>query len=276
MSENAGEGSGRRRFVYVPPALNPEAEARAKINDQLKIREQESINFSPEELELQKKFMMSLFSLTPEEKEVFRGQVSQHKGRVRVFVHPYFEFAYESKKNNEFIGKGLERILAKPNSSTPPVIILQEKQNLARTKKRLIEVIGKSGHMVYFVATGQQTPYPVWIPEMPDTARERAHANSSDERWNFMTKSLQELGVTNLVVAGEIFEVYREEKPSPFQVKFRERREALGATRLDYNIAGCAGEAMRCFARDGFKVEVSGLVTPSSRTDMVRLERAKP
>lgn len=197
-----------------------------------------------------------LLSLSSVEKNRLKKRIEKWDGLVRIFVHPMYEKwrGHEEKYINDpeevklvEIERVLSKLIAMPESKTPPIIIMEERIFIKKLEKWLVEnPQGSSQKGIYFVKTRLNNP-------APDLEIKEAyfHPSPDTEAWKPLSDTLRELGVRKILLGG---------------IKLGVLFHKKDWTQKDPFLEFCVGIAMSHLSKDKggeFEVELSALTFPT-------------
>jgi len=151
---------------------------------------------------------LELFNLTEEQKSELKLRVEEHKGLVRIFIHP---MVVESKngeplKNNERVFAILARTIF--SEKAPPIIILENGIAIESWKLGIEKLSHKIPQKIYLVPTMHDYPYPI-VPGKPEPLErdeggrlQKKDFDYVDEGSKTFVKFLNDLGVKKIMIGG--------------------------------------------------------------------------
>ncbi len=230
---------------------------------------------------------LNLFELDNPSKNKLKDRILEHKGLVRIFVHPFFCYLNIEKLTREEIKRnspevqliamrrGLFKILSLSAEKSPPILIFEEESKLQKNFSQFSEICQNSGNYPYMVPTVKN-----WSePSLSAGNFRQAMFLLLKKQWAFLRKEMESLGVEKVIIGGMnlSIEVAREHPHwnlvnAPTKaIKNLFRRQIEEGKENMYFFQHCVGEA---FAELGLSkrihVELSNLAYPDSRRDYRR------
>lgn len=155
--------------------------------------------------------VLELFNLSEEQKRELKERVEEHKGLVRVFIHPIAKLKKgKILENRERVSDILVRNMF--SEKAPPIIVFENAGAIEGWKK-LTEKHTKITKEIYLVPTILYYPYPI-VPGKPEPSGRDVDGNLREEDYDYVEegvaifmKSLNDLGVKKIVVGGTSLEV---------------------------------------------------------------------
>ncbi|MFA6585539.1 MAG: hypothetical protein WCS86_00030 [Candidatus Paceibacterota bacterium] len=192
--------------------------------------------------EQQRNFVHDFFSLSKEQEQIFRKDILESKGIIRIVIHPYYvkytnpydiysDKKFEHDSRITIVEKGFEKILKAKKSA--PILLFEGYDNVDDTLRKIVPILKNYDNKIYLVPTYQDSPDPF-------TGNE-----TRIETWAKLIKTLKDLGVKKCVVGGIHFSLN-----SPEGGK-----------------SGCVGATIERLKND-FELQISSLNHPSSRKDV--------
>ncbi len=202
-----------------------------------------------------------LFLLDEAEQEILSKRIVENEGRIRVFVHPFFDIFTRQGKGPMWEkeasqvtdrSEAIKDVLAKliTNPATPPLFIMEE--------TTMFEALQQE------IATRLETPVQhdfYLIPTVPESSTPLRRAEKyppkedKDKAWKDLVGLFTKLGVREILLAGMYLRVRKHESSS-------------GEI---FNVSACVGDTfMELYEQ--FKVEMSALTYPQSRIDMNQIK----
>lgn len=180
---------------------------------------------------------INFFEISPEQEERLRLLIAENKGRIRVFVHPFYQ-------KSLLVKEGLFRLLEKIQAA-PPIFIMEESPSI-RTTELTLEILDIPAESVYMIPTELDSPEPLYDD------KEKHSDKRYGKNWQKLNSQLKELGVKTVLVGGMNF--------TPNEG--------------DAHTAQCVGGALTAFGRD-FQTQLSNFTYPAGRTKVSRLKNTK-
>ncbi len=212
-------------------------------------------------------------NLSPEDKEKLRKRIEKWNGLVRIIVHPLYE-NWRSDQDEDMMNdhpyrediveveKVLSRLISLDESKTPPLIIMEEKDNIPKLIAWLKAVSKPIQENIYSVATLPNNP----TPGIEKVSQEEIISNTTryDPRWKALEKALEEIGVKKILLGG---------------MQFQTSVKKNDWTNKHPWVGFCIGIAMSHLAKDKggkFELELSALTAPfSERRHFAHLKSRK-
>lgn len=210
--------------------------------------------FNPNKLEQTSTELVSFWNVNNQERDVLKERIKSSQGEVLVFVHPYFNYEKTKLYTTEtLVGlrEGFKKLVSEPASKTPPILVLEERDNV-QTLKDIIGQVQKQS--VYYLPTleskGRLFPeqqFPEEIQELHNLNEDTYHRKS----FTFLSSKLKELGVSKIQLGGMFLDVYTPGGKTPASLK--------------EGTSGCASDALVELAKK-FPVTLSKLTHPDYDT----------
>lgn len=233
---------------------------------------------SQENLEPKEKYQgkfLDFFELSAEQTQTLKKKIEEHRGLVRIFVHPeYLEYAWgeEIDHNQEMVKKlkqmneAMKRMLSSEDKKTPPIIIMEGQLGLLDKMKKWklfdekgityadqvevwleLRAQGKEKHQAdlqkyplandtYIIPTAFANPMPL-IDDM----------ETEKDAWKKLNDQLLELGVTKILIAGNELHLPEVEN--------------------DSTLGGCLAITIEEL-KNNFEIELSTLTYPTGRREL--------
>lgn len=210
-----------------------------------------------EKIELTHERFKDLLSLSEEEKALLMQKIIESKGKIRIFVHPFYDYfkreyaladvaeLHPETMMTKAIQKVLIDLLERETGTTPPIFIMEE-GNMA---DNLIEEVNNRSESVnndaYIIKTRPDSSSPIGtLVNGKEVDRDIA--------WIEIRCTLEELGVTDILLAGMYLNWTRYKDGFDKEINLR---------------SGCAGMAYNHLS-EKFNVELSVLTDPRNRLNV--------
>lgn len=211
----------------------------------------------------QESFQLKDFlNLTEEERAALRERIAEHKGLIRIFVHPYQyqgpddyhddEMSKEAvEKKLKAIDTAIKRMANLPQEHTPPILFMEGKKRVRELKQRLQEHLEQAAYVIPTNDEGEENSPE---PKFDSPGKETAEASSA-ENWQRFSRMLREAGVKKIIIGGMLFDI-EQDPDNPREL----------------NMLHCVGTAVQQFSKD-FDVEVSNLTFPKGHREYREAKR---
>jgi hypothetical protein len=217
---------------------------------------------------------IDLFELSEKESDLLRKRIEENCGTIRMVIHPFFrkpeniDIVTDDKVRRLVrIQNAIKRLTALNSKHTPPIIFMEDAEEINELEKRLI---GLAKGKIYFVRTAHKSPRPLdplTPPTRLDDASIEGNLAGDPKSWRLLIETLQCLGVKKIIIGGE--NLYITENRDDPESRNAEYPFPVAKVKL----GGCAGTTIKQL-RKIFDVSFSCLAFPDSREDLRETERS--
>lgn len=200
-----------------------------------------------------------LFDLSSAEIKILTQKVADHKGLIRIFVHPFYirPVGSSNEEENSILRK-LETATKKTinHLNSPATIILEEQGGASMLKK----ILGQIQNDVYIVPTFKSDSVPKFSDDkeyLHDTLDKKLREN-----WHKLIEQLETLNVKKIIIGGMLLGVRRRNKWERKRIKGDE----------DIKLEACVGHAFEKLSSN-FDVELSSLTYNDNRLSLLKMKR---
>lgn len=175
--------------------------------------------------------------LTDEQMAELQNRLEKSKGRMVVFVHPYYpeeeslwtDIGGANPKDMEKMQNALPKFISVQKEGAPPIMIFHDADKIQELNSVLGSLFPEN---IYVLPTFPHDPQP------------------QQGTWDELLNKLQNLGVQNVVIAGMNLTVSWPDEEDP-------------------RLAGCIADAAQEFSKQ-FKITISKYVYPNTKGDYTR------
>ncbi len=156
--------------------------------------------------------VFELSSLTEQQRTSLKRRVEEHKGMVRVFIHPIPQFeGGKILENQERVSAILSRTFF--SKQAPPIILLEDMRGAENWKMVLDEFSPKIPNAIYIVPTIPDYPFPL-VPGKKDPLLRDEKGWIREQDFDYVEegvlafiKILNDVGVKKIMVGGTSLEI---------------------------------------------------------------------
>jgi hypothetical protein len=172
------------------------------------------------------KRLLDLFNLQPEEKEGLQIRIEKSKGRIIVFIHPYYPAEHSREAGMDFdpeklprMREGFKNLLSSQWEKSPPIFIFEEAEKVIDLESTIKESLAMDT---------------IVVETIPDNSE-------PIKGWEELKSVFKDLGVKLIIVGGMNLSVSVED--------------------CDFGLVGCVPEATFKLAED-FELKMSRFLYP--------------
>lgn len=210
--------------------------------------------------------IINVVSMSDDERSTLRQRIKSFDGKIRIFIHPF----YEENRNGvcfsehkelglypyiDIIKTGMTRILSKKSKNTPPVFIFEELDKIEETAKKIAKMNKESGNTTYFVPTQNNSSEPKFTNENV------FDAGHYEETWKKVVEFFKGIETRKILIGGMRLTIEYTGQPG---------KELKGTMLNEICFSRCVGSAIELLAKS-FEIEVSNLTHPHNRLDLLNI-----